>query len=82
LTDTTPESSVAVPIAASAFVSVRDRKAVLAVLDNAAAPVCVKLLSMKSGIDEQRLEGVLAVLVREKFVKWVETGGGLGYCRG
>ena len=63
------------------FVSVRERKAVFAVLDNADTPVCAKPLSMKSGIGEQRLEKVLAVLLREKLVSRVEIGGGVRYCR-
>jgi hypothetical protein len=82
LADTTPQSPAAAPVVANTYVSVRERKAVFAVLNNADTPVCVKLLSMKSGIDERTLDGVLAVLVREKFVKPVQTAGGVGYCRG
>ena len=81
LTDTTPQSAALAPITANTFVSVRERKAVFAVLDNADTPGCAKPLSMKSGIGEQRLEKVLAVLLREKLVSRVEIGGGVRYCR-
>ena len=59
-----------------------ERSAVFEALDKAGTPLLPWMLSKSSKIDEQRLEEILPVLVREEFVKRVEAADAVRYSRG
>jgi len=81
LTGTASQPPKAASGTAGPFVGVDERKRVLAALDKADEPLGVRLLSVKSGIGQRRLEEILPVLIREGFVKRVETADGARYTR-
>jgi hypothetical protein len=55
---------------------------IFSALDKAKEPIGSKLLSVKSGISQRRLDEILPILVRNGRLKRVETNQGIRYLRG
>ena len=80
-TRSTSQPPVGASRATGTSVSVEERTAVLTALDKAEESLGTPLLSLKSKIGQRRLEEILPVLMREGFVKRLETAGGVRYSR-
>jgi hypothetical protein len=63
------------------IVSVKERDAVLKVLEETAKPLVLWMISKSSEISQQRMEEILPILVRNGFVKRVDATDAVRYSR-